>query len=135
MEKALLDQYVAGLTEHINGLHGVVVTIEGKRYQHMPLIEIKPNGLRDYQDNETLSYNETKFELGYTINIYSEDIEDKIGDDVVMELGTEVSQYFRSEGFAIRFDDIIPNIDATVSRKMIRATGIYDTVRKVIYRN
>lgn len=139
MEQQLLNQYVTGLTTYINGLYDAIVTIDGRKYQSLPLIEVKSQGLTDFSGNETLSYQETKFNLAYEINIYSQDINtvsgDIIGDDVVVILGQKVLEYFRSEGFGVRTNQIISNIDPTVSRKFIRVTGIYDTNREVIYRN
>ena len=131
-EKELFQQYFVGLQTYINSQHGSVLTTDASLHDSLPIVEIKPMmyGL----DDETLDKSEMKFRITYQIDIYAKDIQGTNVDDVLFDLSEKVITYFLNEGFNITSDLRVPNIDVQIRRKNIRVSGLYDTLRNVIYR-
>ena len=132
-EKELFQQYFVGLQTYINAQHGSILTTDASLHDSLPIVEIKPMmyGL----DDETLDKSEKKFRITYQIDIYAKDIQGTNVDDVLFDLSEKVITYFLNEGFNITSDLRVPNMDVQIRRKNIRVSGLYDTLRNVMYRS
>jgi hypothetical protein len=91
-------------------------------------------GLRD----ENLDRTNGQYEFAYEINVFAQDKEVsgamKLGDNIVEELEELVINYFHSQGFRVRTPKVT-NADITISRRMVRVSGIYDSLNDIIYRD
>lgn len=137
VQKDLYEQYITGLTTHVNNVFGVIVTRNANKEDRFPIIEIKP--LLKIYESETLNYTERKDRFGYEVNIYAQDLTYQgtrhYGDDLVLELSDLVDEYFSSQGFKVTFNDKVRNIDVEVERRVVRVEGIYDYERSIMFKN
>ncbi len=135
-KSTLYSQYFGGLKTAINSLYGTTVTKKIKSTKDMPIVEMLhlSYGLQD----ETMSRTDGQYNVAYEINLFAQnkvvnDVE-VLGEVMVEQLEELVINYFHANGFRVNTPKVV-NSDVNVSRRMIRVSGIYNSMRDIMYRD